>query len=101
LTGFSLFFAVLGGAMWWFATYSNASAWTYGSPDSYINTGSPAYLGANPEAGNQGWIPGDGYLIFFGGIALILAVWAVVSYNRGRRIDSANAALLQTLQNSN
>ncbi|MBA3824050.1 MAG: hypothetical protein H0X24_09145 [Ktedonobacterales bacterium] len=101
LTGLSLFMLVLGIAMYWLASYSNASAWIYGSPDSYINTGSPAYLGSNPSAGDQGWIPGNGYLIFFGGIALVLGVWAVISYNRGRRIDKANAALLETLQNSN
>ncbi len=101
LLGFSGFFLTLGIAMYWLAPYSNASAWIYGSPDSYVNTGQPAYLGADPANQNQGFIPGNGYFIFFGGIAAILAVWSLISYNRGRRIDKANAALLETLRNSN
>jgi len=98
LTGFAVFFGVLAFFMWWYAPFSNASAWVYGSPDS-ISAGSPAYIGFDPQAKNQGWIPGDGYAIFFGGIAAILGVWAWISYNRGQRIDKANADLLETLGN--
>jgi hypothetical protein len=74
LTGFAIFFLVLAGVTYWLAPYSNASAWVYGSPDSYINTGTPSYIGYDANTQNQGWIPGNGYFIFFGGIALILGI---------------------------
>jgi hypothetical protein len=78
----------LGIALFFSAPYNNVSAYVFGSPDSQ-----PQYL----QLFGTPITPGYGYVIFFGGIGLILWLWALVSYNRGNRIDKANAALLRSL----
>jgi hypothetical protein len=100
LYGLAAGFLALGIAMYFVAPYSIPAAYIYGSPDSYLLNNSPTYIAPNPD-GSGGWYPGYGYLIFFGGIAVLLAAWAFISQNRGRRIDQANAVLLRTLRNGN
>jgi hypothetical protein len=97
LFALAAFFLAIGIAMFFQAPYSVPSAYIFGSPSSYINTGTPTYLLANPD-GSGGIYPGYGYLIFWGGIAVVLALWAFVSRNRGNRIDKANAVILRALQ---
>lgn len=91
-----IFFLGLGIAMFIQTPISDASAYTYGSPDSYLksSTGAAQYLGG-PDFPIY---PGYGYLIFFGGIGVILLLWALISYNRGRRIDKVNATLLRAIE---
>jgi len=96
LLGAGLF--ILGVVMLFTAPVSNVSAYIYGSPDSYINGNNPTYLGNS--SGNPLY-PGYGYLLLFGGIAVVLWAWAFISYSRGRRIDSANAAVLRSLEHHN
>lgn len=85
--------------------FSTIEALTYGSPAVYISTGQAQYLGQGdaPFLGQTGtpFYPGYGYLIFFGGIAVICFIRAFISYNRGQRIDRANAALLRQLRPAN
>jgi hypothetical protein len=97
LGGIGVLLATVGIVLFFQAPYANDSAYVYGSPESYINGNNPQYLSflGSPV------YPGTGYLIFFGGFAVILFLWAIVSYNRGRRIDRANAALLRSLRNNN
>jgi hypothetical protein len=97
LFALAAFFLAIGIAMFFQAPYSVPSAYIFGSPSSYINTGTPTYLLANSD-GSGGIYPGYGYLIFWGGIAVVLALWAFVSRNRGNRIDKANAVILRALQ---
>ncbi len=97
LLGLAVFFLIVGIGMALSAPYSNPAAFIYGSPDSYINNGTPTYLAANPD-GSGGIYPGYGYILTFGGLAVLLGIWSFISFNRGRRIDKANEQILRTLQ---
>ncbi len=90
---------ILAVAMFFQAPYSNPAAWIYGSPNDIVNNNTPTYLFPDPDGGG-GIYPGYGYLFFFGGITVLLWLWAFVSYNRGRAIDRANRRILQSLQRS-
>ena len=92
-----IFFTTIGVILWLQGPYNNVSAYAFGSPESYINGNHPMYLG---QQSGFPIYPGYGYLIFAGGIGIILLVWAFVSYNRGRRIDELNANLLRSLRNN-
>jgi hypothetical protein len=89
---------ILGIAMFFQGPYANYAAYTYGTPDSYINGNNPQWI---MLFGDTPVYPGWGYLIFFGGFTLVLWLWAFVSYNRGNRIDKANAAILRSLRRNN
>ncbi|SRR5579884_3553220 len=97
LGALGLFFAILGAIMFFVSPYNNISAYAYGTPDSYINGNNPQYL----NVFGTPIYPGIGYLILFGGLAVILWFWGFVSWNRGNRIDRANAALLRSLARNN
>ena len=109
LVGIGVILLIMGLATFFQGPYSNVEALVYGDPTTYIaNTaGTAQYLGASPDVPFLGIItgtpiyPGFGYLIFFGGMALILFFRALVSFNRGQRIDKANAAILAQLRNGN
>ncbi len=88
--------AAIGIASFLQAPYSVAAAWIYGAP-SGATSGQPTYLGADAN-GAGGFIPGIGYLIFWGGMGLGLFIWAFVTYNRGRRIDKANERTKRVLK---
>ena len=99
LIGFAALFGALGVAMLFQGPYSTASAWIFGSPDNAFTGNQQTYLLPNSD-GSGGFYPGWGYLIFFGGIAVILVFWAVISYNRGQSIDKANRAILRSLEHN-
>lgn len=97
LLGFAAMSAILAGATWYQSSYNVPSAWIYGPPSNAFSSNPPVYLFPNAD-GSGGIYPGDGYALLFGGIALILVLWAFVSYNRGRSIDRANHTLLRSLE---
>ncbi len=74
--------------------YSNVAGLIYGSPSVYVSTGQAQYLMVNGAPIYSGY----GYLIFFGGIGTTLLLWAFISYNRGNRIDKANAAIIRAMR---
>jgi len=99
LTSIGVGLFIMGVAMYFQSPYSDIAAATYGSQQDYISTGKPVWFQFFGSFFGPVY-PGYGYIAFFCGLAIVLFIWAFVSYNRGNKIDKANVAILRSLRRS-